>query len=98
MSVIIKYLSHHSFQQLCCTAFIILRKHANLFITLFTLMLSCGIPELQSLDDIGYIRKTLAVEKTEQDAVEYFMAHFRNAYGDQWTTKMDWFFHNVKPR
>ncbi|XP_041377444.1 LOW QUALITY PROTEIN: phosphatidylinositol 4,5-bisphosphate 3-kinase catalytic subunit alpha isoform-like [Gigantopelta aegis] len=91
-----KQVEFQKFQELCCKAFSILRKHANLFITLFTLMLSCGIPELQSLDDIGYIRKTLAVEKSPQDAAEYFIAHFRNAYGDQWTTKFDWFFHNMK--
>ncbi|XP_059152563.1 phosphatidylinositol 4,5-bisphosphate 3-kinase catalytic subunit alpha isoform-like [Physella acuta] len=84
------------FQELCCKAYVILRKHANLLITLFTMMLQCGIPELQSLDDIGYIRKTLAVEKEEQKAVEYFLEQFKCAYGDSWTTKIDWFFHNIK--
>ncbi len=46
-----------SFMELCGKAYLCLRSHANVFITLFTMMLSCGIPELQSLDDIGYIRK-----------------------------------------
>ncbi|XP_067658198.1 phosphatidylinositol 4,5-bisphosphate 3-kinase catalytic subunit alpha isoform-like [Haliotis asinina] len=87
---------YERFQKLCISAYVFLRKHAHLFITLFTLMLSCGIPELQSLDDIGYIRKTLAVEKTEKEAVKYFMEQFGNAYGDSWTTKFDWFFHNIK--
>lgn len=60
------------------------------------MMLQCGIPELQSLDDIGYIRKTLAVEKDEEKALEYFQNQFHSAYGDSWTTKVDWFFHNIK--
>ena len=72
-----------------------LRRHSHLIITLFTMMLQCGISELQSLDDIGYIRKTLAVEKTEEKALAYFLEQFRNAYGDSWTTKVDWFFHNL---
>ncbi|KAK6177652.1 hypothetical protein SNE40_015711 [Patella caerulea] len=84
------------FQELCVSAYIILRKHSHLIITLFTLMLSCGIPELQSLDDIGYVRKTLAVEKDEEAAIKYFITQFRNAYGVSWTTKFDWMCHNLK--
>jgi phosphatidylinositol-4,5-bisphosphate 3-kinase len=59
-------------------------------------MLSCGIPELQSLDDIGYVRKTLAVEKTEEEAVLYFTQQLNLAYKDQKYTKIDWFFHALK--
>lgn len=60
------------------------------------MMLNAGIPELQSFDDIEYLRKTLAVEKQEQQAIEYFQAQFHEAYGGAWTTKLDWFFHSVK--
>ncbi|RUS87111.1 hypothetical protein EGW08_005111 [Elysia chlorotica] len=91
-----KHKGFKEFQELCGQAYLILRKHANLIITLFTMMLQCGIPELQSLDDIGYIRKTLAVEKVEERALEYFQNQFHSAYGDSWTTKVDWFFHNMK--
>ncbi|KAK3090339.1 hypothetical protein FSP39_011033 [Pinctada imbricata] len=81
------------FQELCCQAYLILRQSANLMISLFTMMLSCGIPELQTLDDISYLRKTLQVENTEEQALNYFIEQFRSAYGDQWTTKVDWMFH-----
>ncbi|XP_064642424.1 phosphatidylinositol 4,5-bisphosphate 3-kinase catalytic subunit alpha isoform-like isoform X2 [Lineus longissimus] len=87
-----------AFTELCGKAYLILHKHANIFLTLFSMMLSCGIPELQSLDDIGYLRKTLAVEKTEEEALKYFHHQFHDAYGGAWTTKMDWFFHWVKNR
>ncbi|KAH3822704.1 hypothetical protein DPMN_126040 [Dreissena polymorpha] len=60
------------------------------------MMLSCGIPELQSLDDISYVRKTLAVEKTEEEAVMYFQQQLHMAYKGQWTTKVDWMFHKLK--
>ena len=89
-------ISRSRFQQLCLRAYMTLRKQADLIINLFTMMLSCGIPELQSLDDIGYIRKTLAVEKTEEEAFEYFSEQFAAAYKGQWTTKFDWFWHTVK--
>ncbi len=52
------FLLFSSFMELCGKAYLCLRSHANVFITLFTMMLSCGIPELQSLDDIGYIRES----------------------------------------
>ena len=50
----------------------------------------------QSTDDIGYLRKTLAVESTEEKALEYFQNQLYEAYGGAWTTKLDWFFHSVK--
>jgi len=84
------------FQETCGKAYMALRKHANLLITLFTMMLPTGITELQSINDVGYLRKTLAVEKTEQEALAYFQSMFNDAYGGGWTTKLDWFFHGVK--
>ena len=36
------------------------------------------------------------MEKTEDKAREYFMNQFHSAYGDSWTTKVDWMFHNMK--
>ncbi|ESO91490.1 hypothetical protein LOTGIDRAFT_205708 [Lottia gigantea] len=94
----IKQKEYVNFQELCSSAYMILRKHSHLIITLFTLMLSCGIPELQSLDDIGYVRKTLAVEKDDQAAIKYFHTQFRSAYGVSWTTKLDWMCHNFKKK
>ena len=84
--------------QLCGMAYLSLRKHANVFINLFTMMLSCGIPELQSMDDIEYLRKTLAVEHNEEKALQYFQQQLNEAHNGAWTTKVDWFFHWVKSR
>ena len=99
------------FQETCGKAYMALRNHARLLITLFTMMLPTGITELQSINDVGYLRcatfmtsfyiyhffrKTLAVEKSDQEALAYFQSMFNDAYGGGWTTKLDWFFHGVK--
>jgi hypothetical protein len=54
------------FQELCGKAYLALRRHSNLLMTLFMMMLPTGIKELQSIDDVCYLRETLAVEKNEQ--------------------------------
>lgn len=56
---------------MCYKAYLAIRQHANLFINLFSMMLGSGMPELQSFDDIAYIRKTLALEKSEQVMISY---------------------------
>ena len=72
-------------------AYLALRRHSNLLITLFMMMLPSGITELQSINDVSYLRQTLAVEKDEKDALEYFQNVFNDAYKGAWTTKLDWF-------
>ncbi|MEJ1277422.1 phosphatidylinositol-45-bisphosphate 3-kinase catalytic subunit alpha [Cricetulus griseus] len=84
------------FQEMCYKAYLAIRQHANLFINLFSMMLGSGMPELQSFDDIAYIRKTLALDKTEQEALEYFTKQMNDAHHGGWTTKMDWIFHTIK--
>ncbi|KAK7077599.1 Phosphatidylinositol 4,5-bisphosphate 3-kinase catalytic subunit alpha isoform, partial [Halocaridina rubra] len=86
------------FQELCGKAYLALRKHSQLIMNLFMLLLSTGIPELQSVDDLAFLSKTLAVNSTEEEALQYFQEQFCDAYGGAWTTKLDWFFHSVKHR
>jgi len=83
------------FRELCLKAYLSLRKHANLLITLFTMMLYTGIPELQSIEDIEYLRTSLQVEKSESDAITYFNEKFDKAADGNWLTKIDWIFHNL---
>eukprot|EP01108_Squamamoeba_japonica_P003233 TRINITY_DN2652_c0_g1_i3.p1 TRINITY_DN2652_c0_g1~~TRINITY_DN2652_c0_g1_i3.p1 ORF type:complete len:304 (+),score=129.10 TRINITY_DN2652_c0_g1_i3:58-912(+) len=51
-------------------AYNILRHNGALFITLFTLMLSTGIPELQTAADIDYLRTALMLDATDDEARE----------------------------
>ncbi|KAG5260617.1 hypothetical protein AALO_G00294510 [Alosa alosa] len=84
------------FQEMCYKAYLAIRQHASLFINLFSLLLGCGMPELQSFDDIAYLRKTLALEKSQQEALEYFTKQMNDAHHGGWTTKMDWIFHTIR--
>ena len=71
----------------------IIRKYSNLIINLFTLMLPSGMPELQSTEDISYLRKKLAIEECDEDALEFFRSQFAESHTYSFTTKFDWVFH-----
>ncbi|KAH3760169.1 phosphatidylinositol-4,5-diphosphate 3-kinase [Pelomyxa schiedti] len=49
------------FEKICGDAYNLLRERTSLFITLFSLMLSTGIPELQTEADLEYLRKALFI-------------------------------------
>uniref|UniRef100_H2YGB0 Uncharacterized protein n=1 Tax=Ciona savignyi TaxID=51511 RepID=H2YGB0_CIOSA len=83
------------FRKLCDNAFCILRRKGYLFITLFALMVHSGLPELNSLDHLEYLRETLALHLTEQKALQQFRSKFNKALTDAWATSVNWFFHNV---
>jgi len=60
------------FVDTCISAYRILRKHATTFINLFAMMLSTGIPELKTLDDIKYLRQAFALNLTDEQADQRF--------------------------
>eukprot|EP01118_Nematostelium_gracile_P007972 TRINITY_DN2616_c0_g1_i1.p1 TRINITY_DN2616_c0_g1~~TRINITY_DN2616_c0_g1_i1.p1 ORF type:complete len:394 (+),score=94.32 TRINITY_DN2616_c0_g1_i1:2-1183(+) len=62
------------FEECCCTAYNIIRRNANIFINLFGMMLSTGIPELREESDINYLREAFALDLTDEDASRKFKA------------------------
>ncbi|KAK3877950.1 hypothetical protein Pcinc_017354 [Petrolisthes cinctipes] len=86
------------FQELCGEAYLALRKHRTFLITLFSLLVSAGMPELQCVDDIEYVRKMLALDMTEKEASRFFHSRFSAASQGAWTYKVDWFFHSMRNR
>lgn len=60
------------FVGLCCDAYNVLRNHASMFINLFAMMLSTGIPELQEVEDISYLRDAFSLDLTADQAREKF--------------------------
>ncbi|EFA86096.1 phosphatidylinositol-4,5-diphosphate 3-kinase [Heterostelium album PN500] len=62
------------FVNYCCNAYNILRRHARLFMNLFAMMVSTGIPELQSMEDLNYLRESFSLELTDEKAREKFTA------------------------
>ena len=77
------------FEYTACRAFLVLRRHTRLLVTLFSLMLSCGIPELQRESDIMYLRDRLVIHLTEEEAKTYFSGHIHKCLGDRMTTLND---------
>ena len=84
------------FQRLCYEAYLALHDNAQLLISMFMMMLGTGIPELQTLEDVQYLRQTLQVDKSREEALQYFESQLDEAHGGAWSTKLDWFFHSVK--
>uniref|UniRef100_A0A673IBQ8 phosphatidylinositol-4,5-bisphosphate 3-kinase n=1 Tax=Sinocyclocheilus rhinocerous TaxID=307959 RepID=A0A673IBQ8_9TELE len=82
-----------NFRQYCEEAYLILRKNGNLFITLFALMLTAGLPELTSVKDIQYLKDSLALGKTDEEALKQFRQKFDEALRESWTTKVNWMAH-----
>ncbi|XP_060098149.1 phosphatidylinositol 4,5-bisphosphate 3-kinase catalytic subunit beta isoform [Heteronotia binoei] len=84
------------FRQCCEGAYLVLRRHGNLFITLFALMLTAGLPELTSVKDIQYLKDSLALGKSEEEALKQFKQKFDEALRESWTTKVNWMAHTVR--
>lgn len=68
-------------------------------------MLSTGIPELQSPDDVAFLRSKLQVDlklrfndpvEDEKAALKYFKYQLNEARAGSTYTKLDWFFHAVQ--
>jgi hypothetical protein len=49
-------------------AFRVLRAHGDLLLTLFALMAGCGLPELESVDEVDWMRKALRYGMSDAQA------------------------------
>ena len=72
-----------------------LRERGVLFINLFTMMMSCGIPELQTTSDISYIREALCLGEPAEVALENFRKKMQESLKNSWSVSWNWYFHNV---
>lgn len=92
-----KALEFKIFQEYCEKAFLILRKHGGLILSLFAMMISTGLPELSSEKDLNYLRETLVRGLEFMSKVQVFsnallqvlskseedaLAHFRSKFND----------------
>ncbi|KAM8978867.1 phosphatidylinositol 4,5-bisphosphate 3-kinase catalytic subunit gamma isoform 1-T4 [Sarcophilus harrisii] len=88
-------LHFQKFQDICAKAYLALRKHTNLLIILFSMMLMTGMPQLTSKEDIEYIRDALTVGKNEEEAKKYFLDQIEVCRDKGWTVQFNWFLHLV---
>jgi phosphatidylinositol kinase/protein kinase (PI-3 family) len=58
---------YKKFEEISSMAYNMLRRNSDLFISLFGLMLSTGIPELQSVEDISYLRRAFCLDPDLDD-------------------------------
>eukprot|EP00019_Armaparvus_languidus_P003104 CAMPEP_0168590316 /NCGR_PEP_ID=MMETSP0420-20121227/6501_1 /TAXON_ID=498008 /ORGANISM="Pessonella sp." /LENGTH=891 /DNA_ID=CAMNT_0008625963 /DNA_START=203 /DNA_END=2874 /DNA_ORIENTATION=- len=87
--------SFAEFVRFGCQAYNIVRKHASLFITLFAMMLSTGIPELQRAEDIEYLRDAFSLDMSDNEAEQKWRALVAESLATK-TTQVNNAFHILK--
>uniref|UniRef100_A0AC35U6A7 Protein kinase domain-containing protein n=1 Tax=Rhabditophanes sp. KR3021 TaxID=114890 RepID=A0AC35U6A7_9BILA len=80
----------------CREAFLILLDHSRLFISLFRMMLSMGLPELASINDLNYLQKALMTDLPKDEAGLAFNQLFATVTRSDISTRTNWIFHSIK--
>ncbi|XP_076874569.1 phosphatidylinositol 4,5-bisphosphate 3-kinase catalytic subunit delta isoform isoform X2 [Brachyhypopomus gauderio] len=83
------------FRECCEQAYKILCRNGTLFVNLFALMRAAGLPELSSSKDIQYLKDSLALGRSEEEALKNFKVKFNEALRESWKTKVNWMMHTV---
>ncbi|KAM3618646.1 uncharacterized protein V6R79_023029 [Siganus canaliculatus] len=83
------------FRDTCTEAYLSLRSHSHLLVTLFSLMLLTGIPELSAAEDMRYLREALQEEQSEAEAREHFLQQISVCEQLGWTVQANWWIHMV---
>ncbi|XP_031732442.1 phosphatidylinositol 4,5-bisphosphate 3-kinase catalytic subunit gamma isoform [Anarrhichthys ocellatus] len=83
------------FRDTCTQAYLSLRSHSRLLVTLFSLMLLTGIPELSAAEDMRYLREALQEEQGEAEAKEHFLQQISLCEQLGWTVQANWWIHMV---
>uniref|UniRef100_A0A3Q4I9I4 Phosphatidylinositol 4,5-bisphosphate 3-kinase catalytic subunit gamma isoform-like n=1 Tax=Neolamprologus brichardi TaxID=32507 RepID=A0A3Q4I9I4_NEOBR len=81
------------FRDTCTEAYLSLRSHSRLLVTLFSLMLLTGIPELSAAEDMRYLRVALQEEQNEADAREHFLQQISECEKLGWTVQANFWIH-----
>ncbi|CAB1329654.1 unnamed protein product [Coregonus sp. 'balchen'] len=81
------------FRDTCTQAYLSLRSHSRLLVTLFSLMLLTGIPELSAAEDMRYLRDALQDDKGEDEARDHFHQQIAKCEELGWTVQANWWIH-----
>ncbi|GFO42474.1 phosphatidylinositol 4,5-bisphosphate 3-kinase catalytic subunit delta isoform [Plakobranchus ocellatus] len=81
------------FQAMCEQAFLLLRRRFPLLMSLFMMMVSCGIPQLSGPKDAYYLHETLVPHLTEKEALAHFKAKYTEALRGSWKTSINFWVH-----
>lgn len=77
---------YEAFTDLCCDIYNILRDHAPLLVSLVSLAIPCGLPELRDERDVVWIYEHLLVGASDEEATESFKKELQSAL-DTWGTR-----------
>lgn len=81
------------FRDTCISAYLSLRAQSHLLVTLFSLMLLTGIPELSMSQDMLYLRTALQQDQGEEEARNHFLQQITLCEQKGWTVQANWWFH-----
>lgn len=59
------------------------------------MMLSTGIPELRTAEDVNYVREALCLGQLEEEARKSFQSKFQEAIKNNRTVAINWWMHNI---
>jgi len=82
------------FVDLSTQAYLIVREEAALFLNLFHMMLSTGIPQLRSVSDIFYLRDAFCLMKPTNFASDRWGQLVKESLNTK-TTQVNFFIHNL---
>ena len=68
---------------MCVDAYLLLRKKGNLLISLFMMMLSTGLPELKTVDDLKYLQVSIHVYMCVCVDVNLLSSYFESSFNEQ---------------
>ncbi|XP_066527795.1 phosphatidylinositol 4,5-bisphosphate 3-kinase catalytic subunit gamma isoform isoform X2 [Hoplias malabaricus] len=83
----------HKFKKICIQAYLSLRCQSRLLLTLFSLMLLTGIPELSAAQDLRYLRNALQEEQSQEEARLHFLQQIELCEQKGWTVQANWWIH-----
>jgi phosphatidylinositol kinase/protein kinase (PI-3 family) len=75
---------------IACRAYNIIRKQSSMLIVLFTLMLSTGIPELQDVNDIMWLKTVLIPNASDDAAAKHYRQQIAEAVQNKRTLINDY--------
>uniref|UniRef100_A0A224Z520 Phosphatidylinositol-4-phosphate 3-kinase n=1 Tax=Rhipicephalus zambeziensis TaxID=60191 RepID=A0A224Z520_9ACAR len=81
------------FIDLCCEAFNIVRRNSNIFITLFELMVTSGVPGVTA-DAVNFVQKSLLLGSSEGEATAHFTRLIEESLRSRFT-QLNFFIHNI---
>ena len=58
-------------------------------------MISTGIPELRSIEDIDYLKEAFSIGLTEEQAANEFSDLIMESIKMGWSTQLNWYVHNL---